>query len=117
MFRSVLIPALAPMVLGAALAAATARAQSPPSAAPDSPGIKADDARNLPQEIRDRLQAEGFKDVEVIPNSFIVSAKDKDGNPVMMLIGPDGTTVVKRSKPENPSTAEHKDDNDQIIRE
>ena len=114
MFRSVLFPALATTALGATVA----WAQSPPSAAaPDSPGIKADDARNLPQEIRDRLQAEGFKDVEVIPNSFIVSAKDKDGNPVMMLIGPNGTTVVKRSKPENPSTAEHKDDNDQIIRE
>ena len=118
MFRSILIPALAPMVLGVALGTASAWAQSPPSAAaPDSPGIKTDDTRNLPQEIRDKLKAEGFKDVEVIPNSFIVSAKDKDGNPVMMLIGPDGTTVVKRSKPENPSTAEHKDDNDQIIRE
>ena len=114
MFRSILIPALAL----AALAAAAARAQSPPSAAaPDKPGIKTDGAQNLPQKIREKLTADGFKDVRVVPNSFIVSAKDKDGNPVMMLIGPNGTTVVKRSTPENPSTAEHKDGEDQIIQE
>jgi hypothetical protein len=118
MYRSILIPALAL----AALAAATAQAQSPPSAAKtDSPGIRTDEARNLPQEIRDRLKAEGFKDVEVVPNSFIVSAKDKNDNPVMMLIGPNGTTVVKKSKagpPSGPpSTAEHREGQDQIIQE
>jgi hypothetical protein len=118
MFRSVLFPALATAALGATVA----WAQSPPSsAAPDRPAVETDDAQNLPQKIRDKLTADGFKDVQVVPNSFIVSAKDKDGNPVMMLIGPNGMTVVKKSEtgpPSGPpSTAEHKDSQDQIIQE
>jgi hypothetical protein len=118
MFRSVLFSALATAALGATVA----WAQAPPSVAtPDKPAIKTDDAQNLPQKIREKLTADGFKDVQVVPNSFLVSAKDKDGNPVMMLIGPNGTTVVKKSKagpPSGPpSTAEHKDGEDQIIQE
>jgi hypothetical protein len=114
MFRSILVPALASV----ALVTAAAWAQSPPSAsASGAPETKGDDARNLPQKIRDKLTADGFKDVEVVPNSFIVSAKDKNDNPIMMLIGPNGMTMIKKPKAGNPSTAEHKDSKDQTIQE
>ena len=35
----------------------------------------------------------GFTDVKVVPDSFLVSAKDKQGYPVTMLIGPNSLTV------------------------
>ena len=51
-------------------------------------------AQNLPQEIRAKLKNDGFTNVKVIPGSFIVSAKDKRGEPVTMIIGPDSMMMV-----------------------
>jgi opacity protein-like surface antigen len=51
-------------------------------------------AQNLPQEIRAKLKDDGFTDVKVVPGSFIVSAKDKKGEPVTMVIGPDSMMMV-----------------------
>jgi hypothetical protein len=115
MFRHILIPALASV----ALVPAAGWAQSmPPPVDPGSAATKDNDAhQNLPQKIHDKLTAKGFKDVVVVPNSFIVRAKDKDDNPVMMLIGPNGMTMIKKPKAGDPSTAQHKDDNDEIIQQ
>jgi len=44
--------------------------------------------------VRDMLQKEGFTDVRVVPSSFMVRAKDKDGSPVVMSISPDSFTEV-----------------------
>ena len=49
--------------------------------------------QNLPQRIRQKLQQQGFNEVKVVPGSFLVSAKDKDGDPVNMVIGPHSMTV------------------------
>ncbi len=51
-------------------------------------------AQNLPQEIRAKLREDGFSDVKVVPGSFIVSAKDKRGEPVTMVIGPNSMMMV-----------------------
>ena len=51
-------------------------------------------AQNLPQEIRAKLKDDGFTNVKVVPGSFIVSAKDKRGEPVTMMIGPDSMVMV-----------------------
>jgi hypothetical protein len=40
------------------------------------------------------LQNAGFTDIKMMPSSFIIRAKDKDGNPVMMVINPDSITEV-----------------------
>ena len=50
-------------------------------------------AQNMPQELQQKLTEQGFSDVKVVPDSFLVSAKDKQGYPVTMLIGPDSLTV------------------------
>lgn len=55
-------------------------------------------AQRVPQQIRDKLTEQGFTDVQVIPGSFLVSAKDKNGNPVRMLIGPNSTSVLTMGK-------------------
>jgi hypothetical protein len=57
----------------------------------------------LPQQIRDKLTAQGFKDVTVTPGSYVVSAKDKEGAEVVMVIEPHQTTVMKT--PSEPSQA------------
>jgi hypothetical protein len=47
------------------------------------------------ESIRKDLQAAGFSDVKVVAESFVVQAKSKDGNPVVMTIGPHGMSVFE----------------------
>src|SRR5665213_2398050 len=51
-------------------------------------------SQNLPQEFRQKLTSAGFTDVQIVPSSFLVSAKNKDGNRVMMRIGPESMTML-----------------------
>lgn len=44
--------------------------------------------------MRTTLQQSGFTDVKIVPDSFLVRAKDKSGSPVTMFIGPDSVTEV-----------------------
>src|SRR3569833_331049 len=44
--------------------------------------------QNLPAQIRAKLEQDGFTNVSIVPGSFLVSAKDKNGDPVTMVIGP-----------------------------
>lgn len=60
--------------------------------------------QTLPRKIRDKLTAEGFKDVKVTAGSYVVSAKDKDGADVVMVIGPNQMTMMKA--PADPSQAQ-----------
>lgn len=46
------------------------------------------------QQVQKNLQEAGFTDIKIMPSSFLVRAKDKDGNPVMMVINPDSITAV-----------------------
>jgi hypothetical protein len=48
----------------------------------------------LRQEMRDSLQQAGFTNVRVMPDSFLVQAKDKGGHPVAMIINPHSMTEV-----------------------
>ena len=45
-------------------------------------------------ELRDMLQKAGFTDVQVMPGSFLIHAKDKDGNPVVMNVSPNSFTEM-----------------------
>jgi hypothetical protein len=49
---------------------------------------------NLRQQLTNNLQQSGFTDIKVVPESFLVQAKDKSGNPVTMFIGPNSATEV-----------------------
>jgi len=40
------------------------------------------------------MQQAGFTDVTIRPDSFLVQAKDKSGNPVTMMIDPDSVTEI-----------------------
>jgi hypothetical protein len=47
------------------------------------------------ESIRQDLQNAGFTDVRIVAESFVVQAKSKDGNPVVMTIGPHGMSVFE----------------------
>lgn len=110
-----ILPALAcvALVQGAALAQSSDHSANSGQLAPE-----VDDAvQALPQQIRDRLASLGFKDVKVVPQSFLISATDSKGQPVMMLIGPDSMTVMTAPADDDEDTAQSKDDMDKPTKE
>jgi hypothetical protein len=66
---------------------------TPPVQAQPQPQTQQSTAK-ITQQIRTNLQQAGFSDIKMMPSSFLVRAKDKDGNPVMMVINPDSVTAV-----------------------
>lgn len=79
------------------LAAGLTLALAAPSLAQNSPGqnpMSGQNPANLRQQVRQNLAAAGFTDIKVMPESFLVRAKDRTGNPVMMIINPDSVTAV-----------------------
>jgi hypothetical protein len=74
-------------VAAAVLATGGAQAQETPKG--DEPMLV------MTQKIREKLAAQGFQDVKVTPGSFVVSAKDKDGQRILMMISPTETKVMK----------------------
>ena len=51
-------------------------------------------AMNMRQQLSDQLTKAGFTDVTVVPSSFYVHAKNKQGDSVAMVISPEGFTEV-----------------------
>jgi hypothetical protein len=49
---------------------------------------------HMTQRLRSDLSKAGFTDIKIMPSSFLVRAKDSQGNPVMMVINPDSMTEV-----------------------
>jgi hypothetical protein len=58
----------------------------------------------LPQEIRSKLKQDGFSNIKIVPGSFLVSAKDKSGDPVNMVIGPHSMMMLTEVTPSNGSS-------------
>jgi hypothetical protein len=46
------------------------------------------------QQIQNDLSQAGYTDIKIMPESFLVRAKDRRGNPVMMVINPDSITAA-----------------------
>jgi len=45
-------------------------------------------------QVKNELEQAGYKDVRIIPLSYLVQATDKSGNPAMMVITPNSMTAV-----------------------
>jgi hypothetical protein len=48
----------------------------------------------ISKKLRSDLTNAGFTDIHIMPQSFMVRAKDAQGNPVMMVINPDSLTAI-----------------------
>ncbi len=46
------------------------------------------------RQLRHDLQQEGFTDIRIQPEGFLVQARDPHGNPVTMLLTPNSVTAV-----------------------
>ena len=49
---------------------------------------------SIQAQVKNNLEQAGFTNIRIIPDSFLVRATDKDGNPVMMVINPDSITEI-----------------------
>ena len=47
-----------------------------------------DSVQSLQQSVQARLARAGFTEIEMIPTSFLVRAKDPDGHPVTLMLAP-----------------------------
>jgi Peptidase propeptide and YPEB domain len=45
-------------------------------------------------QLKNELEQAGYKDVRIIPLSYLVEATDKGGNPAMMVITPNSMTAI-----------------------
>jgi hypothetical protein len=102
MLRRVIVPACASV----ALLAGAAWAQSPaPNDQSTDPSTSDEAIQHGPQQLRQKLAEDGYTDVQIAPGSYIVSARDKDGHQVMMMISPTSMTMMKVPD-QNPSQAQ-----------
>jgi len=82
---------------GSAAAATTSPAPAG-SAGDQNAAPNAQAPTHMSQRLRDDLTKAGFTDITIMPSSFLVRAKDSQGNPVMMVINPDSLTEVTEHK-------------------
>jgi hypothetical protein len=99
MARPVLLAPLTAFVLAIGSIGSSSLAKTDPTAAL----ADEDSSQSMSDKIREKLSEDGYKDITVMPTSYAVSATDKDGKPVLLLIGPSSATVLKEAAP---STAE-----------
>jgi hypothetical protein len=83
---------LCAVVLGCAFAGYAAAATTAPADSTNAQNAQA--PAHIGQKLRDNLTKAGFTDITIMPSSFLVRAKDSEGNPVMMVINPDSITEV-----------------------
>ncbi len=60
-----------------------------------SPGASV--SADTQQKIRQSLEESGFKDIRVVPETFVVRAQAPDGSRIVMLLSPDQLTEVVAS--------------------
>jgi hypothetical protein len=88
--------ALGLMITGPAFAQSSATpAPKAPEAQQQSSSANQSDKLLTTQKLKQDLQNAGFTDVTVAAEAFLVQAKTKDGNPVVMTIGPHGFTAME----------------------
>lgn len=90
--KKTIIVAAAILTTVSSMALVQANAASP--AAPATSSNSQNSGAGIQQEVTKNLQQSGFTNVKVMPDSFLVQANDKSGNPVTMFIGPNSMSEV-----------------------
>lgn len=85
-------PALAQ---GTSSGSASGTSTSAPAGSTAAQGAQSASQLATAAQLKQELQKAGFTDVNVVAESFVVQAKTKDGDPVLMTIGPRGMTVFQ----------------------
>jgi sporulation protein YlmC with PRC-barrel domain len=85
--RAILLAGTAVLVMSQAMAQTPSNSQNNTTNSTTS-------GQNMRSNIRTMLDKAGYKDIRVAPTSFVIHAKDTDGNPVVMSVSPDTFTEV-----------------------
>jgi hypothetical protein len=90
------------LIIGSSLAAIATAALAPDitraqNAPPQNLQSSPQNQTTIRQQVQKNLQDAGFSDINIMPSSFLVRAKDKSGNPVMMVINPDSITTLTQT--------------------
>jgi hypothetical protein len=93
---TIVCAAIGALGLASAAHAATNANDSNTNAGPTGTQNESSSSRgqNLRMQFTKDLKIAGFTDIRVMPESFLVRAKDKRGRPVMMVINPDSVAEV-----------------------
>ncbi len=65
----------------------------------------------LEQRLKQDLGKAGFTDIRVMPESFLVRARNAEGQPVMMVVNPDSITAVTQTGQGGPGSGQGAGDN------
>ena len=105
--RTILLASAAVLVLSQVAMAEGPNNQSPGNtpAANQTTSNQTASGQRLGSNLRGMLQKSGYTDIRVAPTSFMVHAKDSDGNPVVMSVSPDSFTEVTDINNTNGNTA------------
>jgi len=76
------------LVAGLSQAAFAQTSTSPQQSQPSTSAEDTQASQNLPQSLRQRLTSAGFTDVNIVPSSLVITARDRGGRPVLMRITP-----------------------------
>jgi len=78
---------------------ASAQDSPPDQAKQQAPASPAQSGQSIGQSVRSSLARAGYKDIQMVPDSFVVRAKDPNGASVMMVLSPDSITVMTEAAP------------------
>lgn len=102
--RKLIIPVVVAGLAVSGAAMAQSSSSTPPHAASGQSGATQPAQLANAQRIKQDLEKAGFSDVRVVAESFVVQAKSKDGDPIVMTIGPHGFTLFEAENARNPKT-------------
>jgi sporulation protein YlmC with PRC-barrel domain len=97
--RAFLIAGASLMVLSSAALAQNTNTTTSGMTQKDTAAPKEISSQNQPSQhlranLRSMLEKSGYKDIQVMPSSFVVHARDSEGNPVVMSVSPDSFAEV-----------------------
>ena len=104
MRRMILSLALSVAFASAAFAqpiSAQAASLTPPAFAEADiiPDAQAAQATRILQQLHKQLELAGYRDVQIIPQAVVVSAKDHKGNPALLLVDTESLTALQLEPP------------------
>ena len=89
--------ALTLAVSGTAFAQSTTGATNPPSPNATKQETASQQSVLTIDKLKQDLQNAGFSEVKVLQDAFLIQAKTKDGNPIMLTVGPNGMSALEMS--------------------
>jgi hypothetical protein len=72
-----------------------------PPAAEDQNAPSTDAAQRIQQGLQSVLAGAGFTNIQMVPNSFLITAKNRDGREVVLIATPNSITELDESAADN----------------